>query len=67
LGWGADIEASLSYAEQFVALAAVLRRFELRLFETVRERDVDVVRDCFVGMPSPEAKGVRVEVVGRRK
>jgi hypothetical protein len=58
---------SLSYAEQFVALAAVLRRFEMRLYETVRERDVDVVRDCFVGMPHPDSKGVRVEVIGRRK
>lgn len=57
---------SLSYAEMYLGLATVLRRFELELFDTVRERDVDVVRDCFVGMPMPEAKGVRVKVLGKR-
>lgn len=62
----ADRINSLSYAEMYLGLATMLRRFELELFDTVRERDVDVVRDCFVGMPMPEAKGVRVKVLGKR-
>jgi hypothetical protein len=66
--WFADsiCVSSLSYAELYLGLAAVLRRFELELYDTVRERDVDTVRDCFVGMPTPEAKGVRVRVLGKR-
>ena len=57
---------SLAYAEIYLGLAAMFRRFELELFDTLRKRDVDTVRDCFVGMPSPESKGVRLKVLGKR-
>jgi hypothetical protein len=44
----------------------VFRRFEKRLYDVVWERDVDTVRDAFVGMPSPESKGVRLKILGKR-
>jgi cytochrome P450 len=58
--------SNLAYSEIYLASAALLRRFDLQLFETSRERDVDVCRDCFVGLPRKDTKGVRVKVLGKR-
>ena len=66
-GFRSCIGQNLAYAEIYLGLAAVLRRFEFELGDVVRERDVDTVRDCFVGMPSPQSKGVRVRIVKERK
>ena len=66
-GFRSCLGQNLSYAELYLALAAVLRRFELELQDVVRERDVDTVRDCLVGMPSPQAKPVQVRIVAERK
>ncbi len=63
----ANISYSLAYTEIHLGVAALLRRFDMELFDTVRERDVDTVRDCFVGMTSPESKGVRVRILGKRE
>ena len=41
-------------------IACLFRRFELQLYDTVRERDIDVRRDCFLGQPSPASRGVHV-------
>jgi len=38
----------------------------MELFDTIRERDIDSVRDCFVGMPTPGSKGLQVKVLGER-
>ncbi len=57
---------NLAHAEIYLTIAAVLRHFELELYDTVRERDVDVVRDCFVGMATKESKGVRVRLLSER-
>ena len=49
-----------------LATACVLRRFELELDDdVVRERDVDVVRDCVIGLPPPESKGSDSKLSGR--
>lgn len=34
----------------------------MQIFDTIRERDVDAVRDCFIGVASPESLGVRVKI-----
>lgn len=54
---------NLAYTEIYLTLAAVFRRFELELFDTTRERDVDVTRDYFIGMSAKESPGIRVRVV----
>jgi hypothetical protein len=36
------------------------------LYDTKRSRDVDVVRDCIIGLPSPESKGIRVKIIKDR-
>ena len=53
---------NLSYAEIYLGLAAVFRKFgrQMELFETDRARDVDFAKDFFVASPSLEAKAVRV-------
>ena len=55
---------NLAYAEMYLTLAAVFRKFgrQMELFDTDRERDVDVTRDFFIGHPSLESKGVRVAI-----
>lgn len=49
----------------YLALAAVLRRFDLELYDVDEPRDIEIVRDCFIGLPSPAAKPLRVKVVSR--
>lgn len=53
---------NLALAEIHMALAAVFRRFgkNMQLYDTVRERDVDVKYDFFATNPSFESRGVRV-------
>ena len=51
----------LAYAEIFLALATVFRRFEFRLYETGR-RDVSAESNMFVPHPQKGSRGVRVIV-----
>lgn len=52
---------NLAYAELYLTLEAVFRRFELKLFETTRA-DIDVAHDFVAGTPRVDSKGVRVLV-----
>ncbi|CAL3965293.1 unnamed protein product [Diplocarpon coronariae] len=52
----------LAYAELYMALAMTIRRFDLELYDTVYERDIKVVRDCFLGEAGKNSLGVRVKV-----
>ena len=54
--------SSFAWAELLIAAAAIFRRFDFELFETDRKRDVDAQRDCFLGEPSKESRGVRVRI-----
>ena len=51
----------LAYAELYLALARIFRRFDMQLYETSR-RDVDAVLDFFVPKPVEGGNGVRVLV-----
>jgi hypothetical protein len=53
---------SLALAELYIATACLFRRFDLELYDTTRERDIEIVRDCFIGEVSPRSKGVRVKL-----
>ncbi|KAI1814285.1 cytochrome P450 [Poronia punctata] len=50
----------LAWAEMYVILGNLFRGRDFELVETVRERDVDFVRDCLVGETSANSKGVRI-------
>lgn len=56
------IGMNLAMAELNTTLAAMIRRFDFKLFETDR-RDVDYKYDYFVPFPETGDKGVRVEVL----
>jgi hypothetical protein len=47
----------------YITIAAIVCRFEFQLFETYRERDIDYVRDCFLGETDPASPGVRIKVI----
>jgi hypothetical protein len=53
----------LAYAELFLAIAAVFRRFDMKLYETTYE-EVKIARDAFVASPYVGSRFVRVKVVG---
>lgn len=58
---------SLAYAELYLVSAHIIRRFDMRLYNVIRERDVDTLRDAFIGLPSRESKGVRIAIIHKRK
>jgi cytochrome P450 len=57
------IGINLAWAKMYLTLAKVLQRFDFELFNVVRERDIDHHRDCFLGEPRDDTKGVRFRVV----
>lgn len=50
-----------------LTLAGVFRRFQLELVDTIYERDVKIIRDCFIGEVHPDTKGVKIRVLAERK
>lgn len=48
----------------YLTLASIVMKFDFELYDTNWERDIKIEREWFVGMPSTEAKGVRVKIVG---
>ena len=54
------IGINLAYAQVYIVLACVLRRFDLTLYDVIYERDVKAVRDCFIGEPEMNSPGIRV-------
>lgn len=53
---------NLAYAEMYIALANIYRRFEFELYETGRE-SVELYRDMFLPHVRPDTQGVRVKVL----
>ena len=51
----------LAYAELYIGLATIFRRFDFELYDTDRSA-VDFYMDTFVPRPKPGTKGVRVLV-----
>lgn len=58
-GTRACLGMNLAYAEIYLTLAAIFRRFDLHLYETTRD-DVDVIHDFFNPLARRDSKGVRV-------
>lgn len=51
---------NLAYAELYLTVAALVGSFDMELFDFDRARDLDVVRDKFIGMPSKDARSIRI-------
>lgn len=54
---------NLAWAELYLVLANVFRRFEFDVSQVIRQRDVDVSKDLIMGVPSPDSKGIIVKVL----
>ncbi|KAI1436831.1 cytochrome P450 [Xylaria sp. CBS 124048] len=55
------IGMNLANAELYIVLAMMFRWHKFDLHETFFARDVEIVRDCFVGEVSLETQGVRIK------
>ena len=69
---------NLAYQELYLVLAAVFRKYDLydktakekeqgptlMLYDTVRERDIDLDSDLGGPSPKPESQGLRIKVMG---
>lgn len=60
-----SVPCSLAYAEIYLTIAAVVRRFDWELYETTLD-DIVCQRDFFVAVASLESKGVRARLSLRR-
>lgn len=67
------ITSSMTFARQqmFIALAAILRKYDLyrgqegptlELYDTIRERDIDLNREFIIPFPAKGSHGLRVRV-----
>ncbi|MCJ1457234.1 hypothetical protein MMC28_007601 [Mycoblastus sanguinarius] len=54
---------NLAYADIYHTISSLLSRFDLELVDTVRERDVDMIRDHFTAKAVRGSEGVKVRVV----
>ena len=52
----------MAYAELYLALATVFRRFAFELYET-DVSDVQLAHDFFLPSPKLDSRGVRVKVI----
>ena len=62
ISYYAYCEFSLAYANIYHTLTTLFMRFDLELVDTLRERDIDMVRDHFVAKPKRGSHGVIVRV-----
>lgn len=53
---------NLAWAELYLIIASIFRRFEFNVDDVLRERDIDVARDVIMGVPRSDSKGIRVKV-----
>jgi len=51
---------SLAYAELFIVIATLMRRFDMELYETTK-KDIEFVRDF--AAPYPESRNFKVKVL----
>ena len=62
-GSRACLGINLAWAEMYLILASVFRRFEFDISDIVRECDIDIARDVILGVPSYDSKGAMVRVL----
>lgn len=58
---------NLAYSELYLLTASLMSRCDMQLYDFDRKRDLETVRDCFVGMPSRDSRGLRAKVQMRQQ
>ncbi|KAK5121539.1 hypothetical protein LTR85_005372 [Meristemomyces frigidus] len=59
--------SNLAWSELYQTIAILFRKFDLRLYDTVESRDVEIVRDFSIAGMDPSSRGIRVKVVEELK
>lgn len=59
-GRSACLGRNIAYVELYTGPAAFVTRFDAELVDFDQKRDLEIMRDCLVGMPSRQSKGVKV-------
>jgi len=54
---------NLAWAELYLIVAHIFRRFKFDVGQIVRERDIDVTKDFIMGVPRDDSKGIVVKVL----
>lgn len=62
-GTRACLGINLAWAELYLIVATIFRRFNFDVSGVVRERDVDVAADMIMGVSAPESPGIIVKVL----
>lgn len=58
---------NIAYSEMYLGVAALVSRYDMELYDFDRKRDLEIVRDTFVGLPTKESRGVRAKVKLRKR
>ncbi|OQE10007.1 hypothetical protein PENVUL_c005G07059 [Penicillium vulpinum] len=66
MAWGQGSRSclgiNLANAELYLTIAHLITRFELELYDTIWERDVENSHDCFIGVADLSSPGIRVKI-----
>lgn len=62
-GTRACLGINLAWAELYLIVATIFRRFNFDVTSVVRERDVDVAADMIMGVSAPDSHGIIVKVL----
>ncbi|SLM35246.1 cytochrome p450 [Lasallia pustulata] len=62
-GTRACLGINLAWAELYLILATVFRRFDFDISSVIRERDIDVAADMIIGVPASDSQGIIVKVL----
>lgn len=54
---------SLATSELYLTIAYVMRWMEMDVYDTIEERDVLTINDCFIGMTDLKSEGIKVKVL----
>lgn len=65
-GSRACVGMELALCEMYIGLATLIYNFDLELVDFDYSRDLETVRDGFVGLPSKKSRGVQVKVHVRK-
>ncbi|KAI1744418.1 benzoate 4-monooxygenase cytochrome P450 [Xylaria scruposa] len=57
---------NLANAELLLTIAHILCRFEMEPYNVVKQRDVDVIGDCFNGITCDDTPGIQVKILKDR-
>lgn len=53
---------SLANSELYLTIAHIVTKFEMELYDTALERNVEIRHDCFIGVTDTSSPGIQVKI-----